>query len=181
MHDLGARLELAVLRAQGGEADAFAALVRDCHGVLLRHARRYLSDPGLAADAVQDAWVAIVKTLRRLDDPARFLAWALRITARRAIDVARRRGRTVGVTVTGDIDGVVASPTAAGDDTERLRAAVAQLDFDHRVVVELFYLEELSLHAVAEATGLPAGTVKSRLHHARNRLRATLMETDDKE
>lgn len=159
-----------MLRAQAGDEEAFALLVSRCHPAMLRHARRFLGDAEAARDAVQDGWLAIVRGLRRLEDPARFLPWALRIVARRAVDIVR--GRRPATSPLGE---AVAAPLAGGED-ERLRAAIARLDFDHRVVVELFYLEELALSEVAEVLGLPVGTVKSRLFAARGSLRSALSE-----
>lgn len=172
-------LELAVLRAQGGEQDGFRELVGHCHGALSRHAARFLADEGLADDAVQDAWCSIVRQLRRLDDPARFLPWALCIVARRAVDVARRRGRDRSATSVEPLGELAAeeSPTLAEDEGTRLRAAVQSLAFDHRIVVELHYLEELSLPEVAEALGIALGTVKSRAFYARQQLRSVLQES----
>ncbi|MCC7065260.1 MAG: RNA polymerase sigma factor [Planctomycetes bacterium] len=172
-------LELAVLRAQGGEQDGFRELVRLCHGALRRHAARFLTDEGLASDAVQDAWCSIVRQLGRLDDPARFLPWALCIVARRAVDVARRRGRDKATASTVSLEGLAAeqTPALAADERERLRAAVQSLAFDHRIVVELHYEEGLSLPAVAEALGIALGTVKSRAFYARQQLRTVLEQS----
>ncbi len=176
----GPELELLVLQAQGGDPVAFGRLVEVCHPVLLRHAGRHLRDRDLARDATQDAWHAIVRSLRQLDDPARFVAWALAITARRAIDVGRRRGRSAGLAPGDEIPDVAAPLAAAAeDDHDRLRRAVARLDFAHRVVVELHYREGLSVAEVAAVVGVPAGTVKTRLFHARRRLRAGLGTSAD--
>ena len=157
-------LELAVLRAQGGEQDGFRELVRLCHGALRRHAARFLTDEGLASDAVQDAWCSIVRQLGRLDDPARFLPWALCIVARRAVDVARRRGRDKATASTVSLEGLAAeqTPALAADERERLRAAVQSLAFDHRIVVELHYEEGLSQPpgAPAAATPQPPGPAR---------------------
>lgn len=175
MHPSGPELELLVLQAQGGDPAAFGQLVEACHPALLRHAGRHLGDPELARDAAQDAWHAIVRSLRQLDDPARFVAWALAITARRAIDLGRRRGRQVDGAAAESLQDVAAPAAAdAADHDDRLRRAVARLDFAHRVVVELHYREGLAVAEIAAVVGVPAGTVKTRLFHARKRLRAEL-------
>lgn len=168
-----------MLRAQAGERVALDLLVRRWHGALRRQVARQLVDPELARDAVQDAWCAIVRGLRRLDDPARFPAWSLRIAAAAAVDVLRRRGRIArSEAAAAGAAGVDVEPAAAVpvDEAAALRAAVAALDRDHRVVVELCYLENLAVHEVGEVLGIPAGTVKSRLFHARARMRAWLQQ-----
>lgn len=172
-------LELAVLRAQAGDDAGFRELVDHFHGALQRHAGRFLTDTGLADDAVQDAWCSIVRQLGRLDDPARFLPWALCIVARRAVDIARRRGRDRSVTPSTPLEELPAeqNATLANDEGARLRAAVRSLAFDHRLVVELHYLEGLSLPEVADALGIALGTVKSRAFYARQQLRVVLEES----
>ncbi|HEX5053740.1 MAG TPA: sigma-70 family RNA polymerase sigma factor [Planctomycetota bacterium] len=176
-------IELQVLCAQAADERAFAAVVAHWHPAMVRHARRYLADEAAARDAVQDAWCAIVRGLAGLDDPARFPAWALQIVTRHAFDLVRR-GRRGG---TSPADPQVcaidaAGPAAAAESNEehqRLRAEVQRLDLDHRVVVELHYLDGLSLAEVGDVLELPLGTVKSRLFHARQRLRAALDREPD--
>jgi RNA polymerase sigma-70 factor (ECF subfamily) len=175
--------ELLVLQAQAGDSDAFDALVGHWHATLLRHATRLLAADA-ARDATQEAWVAVVKGLRQLEDPARFPAWALRIVTCAARDVLRRRGRqrTAETRVASTTPRASASPTADdGTDvaTDALRAAVARLPHERRCVVELFYLDGLPVHDIADVLGIPPGTVKSRLLKARAELRAALAERSD--
>ncbi|MCR9245591.1 MAG: RNA polymerase sigma factor [bacterium] len=183
MQSTGPRLELLVLRAQANDEAAFAVLVERVDAALRRHARRYVVDPELVSDATQDAWLAIVRGLRRLEDPARFLPWALCIVARRAIDLVRRRQRTPATQLDGNEPSVEppigpGASNAAASTGDRLRAAVRRLDLDHRVVVELHYLEGLTLPEISGAVAVPVGTVKSRLHYARRRLREVLADRD---
>jgi RNA polymerase sigma factor (sigma-70 family) len=174
-----AELELLVLRAQAGERAALDDLVGCWHGALRRQVQRHVADPELVRDAVQDAWCAIVRGLRRLDDPGAFAAWTLRVAAGCATDLLRRRGRIARSEAAAAVEhAATAAATDGGSDGERIRRAVQALDRDHRVVVELFYLEGLSVFEVAGVLGLSPGTVKSRLFHARSRLRAQWCETD---
>ena len=68
--------ELLVLRSQDGDRGALDELVNRWQGRFFRHACRLTANPDSARDAVQEAWIAIVRGLRRLDDPARFGPWA---------------------------------------------------------------------------------------------------------
>src|SRR5512145_1583590 len=83
--------ELLVLRCQGGESEALHKLVSRWHPRLRRLAERRTADPEAAKDLVQDAWLAIVRGLRRLDDPSRFRVWAYRIVTNKCADWVRRR------------------------------------------------------------------------------------------
>jgi RNA polymerase sigma-70 factor (ECF subfamily) len=170
--------EFLVAAVRAGDREAFGRLAERWQPRLLAHAWRLLGDAEAARDVVQDAWLDIVRGLARLDDAAHFSAWAYRIVSRRAADAIRRsqRGRKL------DAAGAGAEP-AAEDDVERIEAAadaqplaraLAGLPPDQRATVALFYLQELSVAEIAAATGVPAGTVKTRLMHARAKLRAAL-------
>ena len=165
--------EYLVAAARTGDPKAFAMLAERWHGKLLAHAWRLTGDREAARDAAQAGWLEIVRGLPGLQDQRAFAAWAYRIVSRRCArqigDVARRR----------QIDEALArepevSAAAPADDHARLRAAIAALPPDHGSAVALFYLEEMSVAEVAVALNVPAGTVKTRLMHARRKLRAAL-------
>jgi len=172
--------ELLVLAAQTGRSGAFGQLAERWHNRLLRHARRLVGDPDGAAEAVQEAWIAMARGLRTLKDPACYGAWALRITTRRCADWIARRQRERSRHADLDPDEHGCDP----DDEEIGRRATARkllagLDPDQRFLLTLFYLEDLSVAEVARVLGIPAGTVKSRLFHARTKLRAGLEARND--
>jgi RNA polymerase sigma-70 factor (ECF subfamily) len=167
-----------VAAARTGDAKAFALLVKRWHPKLTAHAWRLLGDADAARDAAQDAWAEIVRSLPRLDDLSAFGAWAYRIVSRRcarAIGGAVRRRRLA--------ETVAAEPAPAAVEAEtsdigRLRAAIGALPPEQRAAVALFHFEELSVAETAVALNVPAGTVKTRLMHARRKLRA-LLEGDE--
>lgn len=145
------------------------------HPKLVAHARRLTGDSDAARDATQEAWVEIARGLARLGDERAFPAWAYRITSRRC---AKAVGRLVRDR---QLKGSWAAEAAHGEDIagdrgdkERLRLAIAALPSDQKSAIALFYLEEMSVAEVAVALGVPAGTVKTRLMHARHKLREAL-------
>jgi RNA polymerase sigma-70 factor (ECF subfamily) len=110
----------------------------------------------------------------RFDESRRFSIWLYGILRHRFLK-ARRRRRPVagGEREAADRPGREASPIAAAEQAEEARlvqAAVAALPDQHRVVVELRFFASASLHEIATLVGCPLGTVKSRLHHALNKL-----------
>jgi RNA polymerase sigma-70 factor (ECF subfamily) len=131
-----------------------------------------------AADAVQEAWIHIVRSVGRLKDPARFGAWSYAIVTRRCQDRMRVSAREpVG---SSEID--AADPKAADHDAvEDMRRGMAQLPPDQRAAIALYYREAFSINEIAEALLIPAGTVKSRLFHARRALRQFFNEGNDHE
>lgn len=167
--------EMLVLAAQAGNAAAFERLAVRWNPRLYRHAYRMTRDAEGAREVVQDAWVSIARGLRRVRDPARFGPWALRITGRRCADWVGRRQRARGRTSTLEDAGAIAEPANdRADDLARIRDALRRLDPERRALMAMFYVEGMTVHEIADALGIPPGTVKSRLYHARERLRAVL-------
>jgi RNA polymerase sigma-70 factor (ECF subfamily) len=167
--------ELLVLGCVAGRADAFAALYDRWHGRLLAHAARLVGRARLdrAEDACQDAWVAIGTGITRLSDPRRFPAWAYSIVTRRVADDARRAaraGRALEQLLSETVN-AIDPPGDSRDERTDLRVALDELPSQDRALLRLVYLEELSVAETAEALAVPVGTVKSRLFHARQRLR----------
>lgn len=185
------RDEWLVLRWQSGEDAALRELVAGWQGRLYRHARRLVDRGDAAEEIVQEAWLAIVRGLVRLDDPSRFGPWAYRIVTNKCADWTRRRVRDraeharcermggQGVEVE---RGAASTHVMDDDDAVReLREAMRTLSPEHRATLALHYLDGMSTAQIALAMGVPAGTVKSRLHHARERLRAMIGDGQEPE
>lgn len=166
--------------ARAGDRAAFARLAARWQSKLYSHACRLIGDRELARDVAQDAWGDIAKGLATLDDAATFPAWAYRIVSRRAADAIRRMQRTRRLTAA-----YAAEPPArdnhaaqmeANADGAPLEAAIAKLPSDQRAAIALFYREDFSIAEIAAVLSVPAGTVKTRLMHARRKLRLALNE-----
>lgn len=142
-------------------------------GEAYRLARAILLDPGEAEDAVQEASLVAWRRQASLRDPERFGAWFDRILVNQCRDQLRRRRRAVVLAPTPIGREQAADPPETGTDAE-LDAALARLDIDHRIVVVMRYWQDRTVDDIAERVGIPAGTVKSRLHHALRTLRASL-------
>lgn len=167
-----------VAAAHVGDASAFDALARRWEGRLLRHAWRLVGEHERARDVAQEAWIDIARGLKRLDDAAAFPAFALRIVSRRAVDSIRRSARrrkgdaAFAAEPSDPPDGAHAMERSAS--TASLTRALAMLPAEQRAAIALFYLEDLSVTQIAYALDVPAGTVKTRLMAAREKLRTAL-------
>jgi len=159
--------QLLVLDAQEGSRVALEELVRRWYGKLWQHARRLTSDPHAAWDITQRSWYDIIKGLRRLEDPARFAAWAYRITTHRAMDWLRTCQRQQHSPLP-----AIEPPCAGADDSAEVREALLQLKESSRLVLTLYYWEHLSIAEISIVLEIPAGTVKSRLYTARQELKS---------
>jgi RNA polymerase sigma-70 factor (ECF subfamily) len=163
-----------VIRAQRGDGEAFASLAVACGDRLHAVAHRILRDVDLAEDATQQALLAIWQNLPGLRDPARFEAWSYRLLVNACYDEGnRRRTWRPNLQVLHDEH---AAPDELGQvhDRDQLERGFRRLSIDHRAVVVLHTYLDLSLEEVAETLGVPAGTVRSRLHYAVRALRAAL-------
>lgn len=169
--------ELLVLQCQDGDREALETLVGRWQPRLARLAWRLTAEREAAREIVQDSWLAIVRGLRRLDDPARFRTWAYRIVTNKCADWTRRRVVQRGVTK--DLRDAAASAnrssaTNSADEVDRIRGALAKLPDEQRAILSLHYLDEMGVREIARVLGVPEGTVKSRLYHARNGLKQAL-------
>ena len=171
--------EYLVASARAGDEAALALLVRRWHPKLVAHAWRLTGDPETARDAAQSGWIEIVRNLQRLKDVRAFPAWAYRIVsrccARQIGGMARRRVLAEALAREPDSSSSVPADPLEPD---RLRAAIRSLPPDQRSAIALFHFEEMSVAEVAVALDVPAGTVKTRLMHARRKLRAALEGED---
>lgn len=169
--------EYLVASARLGDRKAFDLLARRWGRKLLAHAWRLTGDVDLAREAAQDGWIEIVRGLGRLRDERAFPAWAYQIVSRRcARQVGRlRRERALAAAVAVEpVAGDAVPETPDPGASARLQAALAALPQAQRATVALFYLEDMGVAEVAMALNVPAGTVKTRLMHARRSLRAVL-------
>ena len=167
-----------ITRARLGDRAALAQLVPRYQRKFLGHAYRLLRDAELARDAVQEGWIDILRGLHKLQDEGAFSAWAFRIITRKcARHIAKlHKNREVLKNMREDAR---TEPTASNDIDQALghwtlRKALAKLPKEHRAAIGLFYLEEMSVAEVAVALEIPVGTVKTRLLHARKKLREAL-------
>ncbi|TDR47364.1 RNA polymerase sigma-70 factor (ECF subfamily) [Tahibacter aquaticus] len=174
--------EFLVAAAITGDRQALVRLVTRWQPRLLRHAWRVLGNADGAKDMVQEAWMEILKGLARLDDLAAFPAWAYRIVTRRCQRTFLARGRVWRAPETGEFEPNLEAPEhASGEfaaDLNIVLKAIGRLPATQRAAMALFYLEDLSVAEIAIATDVPPGTVKTRLMHARRKVRAILEGED---
>jgi RNA polymerase sigma-70 factor (ECF subfamily) len=164
-----------VTRAQHGDEEAFASLALAAGDRLHAVAHRILRDLDLAEDATQQALLAIWRDLPQLRDPARFDAWSYRLLVRACYAEGRRERRWDPPLRLLPSDSVAQADGASTViDRDQLERGFRRLSIDHRAVVVLHHYLDWPLERVADVLGIPAGTARSRLHHAMRGLRAAL-------
>jgi RNA polymerase sigma-70 factor (ECF subfamily) len=164
-----------VERARDGDEVAFGELVDLGGDRAYAIAYRILRDVDRAKDAVQQAYLLAWRELPRLRDPERFDVWLYRLLVNACYEEARRYRRWSVHVRELPMEGPAApDPIVSVDDRDALERAFAQLTPEHRAVFVLHHYAGLPLTAIADAVGVPVGTVKSRLHNSIRNLRAVL-------
>ncbi len=186
--------EVLVARFQSGDRAAFNALVRRHQGPLFHFAFRQLRSAPAAEDVVQEAFVRVVQNAAEFKNEARFTTWVYTITRNLCIDQLRKRahrrhpsldeargdgeGRALGEVVADKK--VDVERQAGGAELQRqIALAVEQLPDDQREVFLLREVSNLPFKEIAELTGVPENTVKSRMRYALERLQAALGEYEE--
>ena len=127
-----------------------------------------------AEDAVQEAFLRAHQALDRFDPGQTFGAWLNRIVANAALDLARRRKVRSAEELTESIPDTFRDPAESGELRRRLDVALAQLPDRARAVIVLHDVEGFTHAEIGEMLGIPGGTARSDLHHARQKLRVML-------
>jgi len=163
-----------VVRAQGGDQQAFALLATRCGRRMNALAVGILRDRELAEDAVQQALLSIWKDLPSLREPSKFESWSYKLLVRACYAEARRQRRHLPEALVGPASFVATDASASVADRDQLERGFKRLSVEQRAVVVLHTYFDLPLEQVASVLGVPAGTARSRLHRALQTMRAAL-------
>jgi RNA polymerase sigma-70 factor (ECF subfamily) len=179
-------------RARGGDLEAYNLLVDRYRDAVYSVAIRYMRRTDLADDVTQDAFLRAFDALDtfRNDEGRGFKSWLLRIATNRALDVLRFEARRPARSLDAALDAEDSSWEPESDAQHpveqaeqaalqrHLEKALGELAEDQRLAVVLFDIEGYSYEEIAEISGVAVGTVKSRLHRGRARLRVVLSEDE---
>ena len=179
--------ELLIRRAQRGDADAFEQLLLEHQTNVYNLCYRMAGNPDDAMDLSQETFLRAWRCLDQYQFASAFSTWLYRLCSNICIDFLRRRRRQQTVPLTfEDADGeeqTYAVPDAQPLPEEQvelkltretLAAAMAQLLPEHRAVLQLRVVNEMSYEQIADVLDIQIGTVKSRLSRARNQLKKIL-------
>jgi RNA polymerase sigma-70 factor (ECF subfamily) len=163
-----------VQRCLAGDQAAFEPLVRRYQRVLFNVALRMLGDYAAADDATQNAFISGYAKLASFDPTRRFFSWIYRILVNECLNDRRSRRPFEPLGADAATVGSAAEDLETLERRRAVQAAIRDLPPDYREVVVLRHFGGLSYDEIADAVGVPAKTVKSRLHTARERLLASL-------
>jgi RNA polymerase sigma-70 factor (ECF subfamily) len=174
--------ELLVLRFRRGDKSAFEELVRAWEKRLFYFIRRLVDDEQDAWDILQQTWIRVLSGIGAVREPASLGPWLYRV----ARNAAFNHGQ-VNATYHRFLKNYQAAAPPSADEAsapvdfetaEALHRGLVRLPVPHREVLTLFFLEDFSIDQIAHILDVPAGTVKSRLHHAKKALRDLLGKED---
>lgn len=167
--------ELLVVMAQQGDRVALTRLFERWNTRLVRAAHRYTGESEASRDLAQECWVAICKGIGTLREPSRFRSYAFAALHRRGADHLRRSIRERG-NASAEASDTGETQAASQGEHVAIRQAFAALPPDQRLAAHLHFVEGLTLREIAEVQDIAEGTAKSRLFHARRKLKAALSE-----
>lgn len=184
----------AIERVLAGETAAYEVLVRRYSGTLFRYLLRLVGRPDEAEDLAQEAFLRVYLSLASYDPTYRFSTWLFRIATNLALNRLRAERRWVSLESLAEVpdepprqlpderDDLWPERQAERSDlSRRIQECLEELPPAYRIVVVLRHIADLSYEEIANSTGLPLNTVRSRLHRGRERLGGCLEQRLPKE
>ncbi len=165
--------EIAAHLARGEREAAFNRLFRAHWGKVVSLGYRLTRDSEAASDIAQETFILVHRGLAAYRGEGRLVAWLMKIALHVGLRERARRKRSPTIALH-TLESLPAQANADVALNDRLAEAMTALSEDQRAVLSLFAVEGLKHAEIAEALGIPEGTVWSRLHHARKRLQELL-------
>lgn len=172
--------ELLVKRYQNGDEDALQLLIKTFSPKLVRTIYYYTKNQAPVEDLAQECWYSIIEKLVGLELKINFDVWALCIARRKAIDWIRKQQRSREQAQAMRDEAELSAEAKEAEDKEdklkRLQLGIQQLSPIQRVVLNMYYLENLSVLEISEVLDISKGTVKSRMFYAREKLKEIITQ-----
>jgi len=169
-----------ILQLQAGSLEALGQLYDQYQLLVYRTALAVTGDSDAAADLLQDVFLRLYRFAGNIDAGRPLEPWLYRMTTNLAYTYVKRRRRWLG-----PVEELVEWITEAGknspseeielnEEWQPVQRAISRLPLPQRIVIVLYYLNDLSLQEIAQITEIPVGTVKSRLNYGRQSLKKSL-------
>lgn len=178
-----------IKRAQAGDSEALSSLIMTQQHYVYSIAMSVLKNPDDAADLTQEAFIRLFRALPQYNGESRFTTWLYRLVVNLGRDELRRRGRQVPLAPAATEEDEQDQLAYVADDDrwtdpdralesqelrDKVRKALGQLEEHYRLVLTLYYFDDMKYTDVAEALDLPLNTVKSHIRRGKERLAALL-------
>ena len=178
------REQLPVAQAREGDPSAWDALFRRFQLPLFTYVHELIRDEQQALDIVQETFIRAVRYVGSLRHEAKFGSWLFGIAHQQCLEHWRRTGRKQALKdeLIREVPELPEEPDTwliRTEDESRFMDLLGRLPENHRAVLVLYFLEEFSLEQIGQVLRVPVGTVKSRLHHAKQNLRRLMEEANE--
>jgi RNA polymerase sigma-70 factor (ECF subfamily) len=168
-------IEALARKSQSGDREALKELIKRFNKVLSYKVFQHTRDKDSLEDIVQECWYAIINNLSEVKFQIGFEAWALNIARNKAVDWIRNqqkeRKRALEISAEDEAENSNEAYEIRILQIQEMKACMNLLHESQRIILELFYKDNLSLTEVSEVLGVSKGTVKSRLFTAREHLK----------
>ncbi len=168
--------EIWVLQAQQGNEEAFSRVLNRYDRRLVYYLMRFTASTEQALDLAQEVWIAVFRGLRKLRNPGVFRPWLYRIAHAKVVSHIRRGVREDQVLEEFAAEQLCEFEEPISLEAELVHSALATLSPEHREVLVLRFLEDMSEEEMAQALGCRPGTIKSRLHYAKQALKQQIKQ-----
>ena len=169
-----------ILQIQQGSLDALGVIYDRHRRLVYRTARAICNDNEAAADLLQDVFLRLYRFAKRVDPHRPLEPWLYRVTTNLTYTWVKRHHRwtrpldDIAEWLAGNKKGSPQQSAEVAEELQRVQQAVSTLPLPQRIVVVLYYVNDLSLEEIAKILDIPEGTVKSRLHYGRLALKKQL-------
>ena len=167
-----------VVSLQQGDKAALVPLVKKWHKLFCDTSYWLVKDRDAAKDIAQESWLIIIHKIGTLKEPKQFKFWAYRIVCNKSTDWLRLQSksqkRTVRKAIEMESDGDVDDYSERAYVKQKLLKAIQALPIAQKDIIKLFYIESYSLKQISALLHISVGTAKSRLFHAREKLKKEL-------
>lgn len=168
-----AEIEILVLELQAGRRTALGELYQHFHVSMRKYAVLRVGDAMIAEDLVQNVWLQVAKRVMRLRDVSLFRSWLFKALRWEIIDWQRKATKEVP-----SLRSPETTVSNEGDEASYVLPLLAKLAYEEREMVELYYLNDMSVREISLIVDVPMGTVKSRLYRAREQLKQHIKQTE---
>ena len=173
-----------ILKIQSGDMNAFAELFEIYKNEAYKYSYLITGKEDLSEDIVQEAFVQCYTNIKNLKNIEQFKSWFFKILTRLAWKYSNKEKKAVPVddifekADSNKLDEYV-NEYIRKEQSDMLHSEIEKLDVKQKTVIILYYFNELTIKEIAHVMGCFEGTVKSRLHSARRKLKKNLMRSDE--
>ncbi|MDP9729412.1 RNA polymerase sigma factor [Alicyclobacillus tolerans] len=165
-----------IRKARRGDYEAFSCIVKNYQNYVYSTIYGILQNRVDAEDVTQETFIKAFQSLKKLQDERAFSTWLIRIAIRTAIDCLKAKQKWPSVELDSEKISTPHDPHPAIDTRMDIERALRELSEEHRIVTILRAVHELEYDEISVLLDIPIGTVRSRVHYARSRLREILKE-----